>query len=192
VRRDSARPRRCRLTDRRPCSGARPGTSYGRQWWVLLPDARSARVRGASERRIRAAPRSVGTGASEIPVIRVGRRMLVPVPRLLKMLGSATTPRRHLTASQLDFLGADVEAIDVDAMYAEDAKGQICRKRCAERESHGRSVHPGAASLRRIGSPRAAPDLAARVRSGTMAIDRAERIIRAGCRGARGSTRETT
>lgn len=107
---------------------------------------------------------------------------------------SQNLKRRHLTAGQRDFL-----AIGVEALYAAEAKHRETLRKIGvtkseatpadlpesmprERESRERAAKAANASGRGVSQAKrvqqAAPDLAEKVKSGLLAIDRAERIIR--------------
>lgn len=103
---------------------------------------------------------------------------------------SQNLKRRHMTAGQRDFL-----ALEVEALYAAEAKRTQGTRtdlppsdfradlpESNERRSRERAGKAVSASGRGVSQAKrvqqAAPDLAEKVRSGQMAIDRAERIIR--------------
>lgn len=102
---------------------------------------------------------------------------------------SANEKRRHLTAGQRAFL-----ALQVEALYAAEAKrgrprnddqGKVADLRqysARENKSVERAAKVAKASGRGVSQAkrveREAPDLAEKVKSGQLAIDRAERIIR--------------
>jgi predicted RNA methylase len=103
---------------------------------------------------------------------------------------SLNLKRRHLTAGQRAFLALEIEklyAAETDPggrprKDSEKPKADLPDLKPWQRQSRERAAVTTGASGRAVAQAKriadAAPDLAAKVRSGTVAIDRAERIIR--------------